>query len=215
MTGSDLPTFIFASCALAILAACAVIFPSPVATPEPPAGAVLTRSRDGMHTIRVPTGSFLMGSTDAEVDRALQLCEEAYGDCQREWFEDEQRAHEVTLDAFHIDQTEVTNGQFAAFLNAQKDEAEGDLTWGGVMLDLGSEHCLIEQVEGQFRPEEGYADHPAITVSWYGAKAYCAWVGAPASHRGGMGVRCSRDRSASLSLGRHLRRVALELLRRE
>jgi formylglycine-generating enzyme required for sulfatase activity len=168
-----------------------------------------------MHTIRVPTGSFLMGSTDAEVDRALQLCEEAYGDCQREWFEDEQPAHEVTLDAFHIDQTEVTNGQFAAFLNAQKDEAEGDLTWGGVMLDLGSEHCLIEQVEGQFRPEEGYADHPAITVSWYGAKAYCAWVGAPASHRGGMGVRCSRDRSASLSLGRHLRRVALELLRRE
>jgi formylglycine-generating enzyme required for sulfatase activity len=119
-----------------------------------------------------------MGSTDPEVDRALDLCKEAYGDCQRAWFEDEQPAHQVTLDAFRIDRMEVTNAQFAIFLNAQREAAEGDLTWAGVMVDLDSDHSLIEQMGDRFQPKKGYGDHLVVMVSWYGAKAYCAWAGA-------------------------------------
>jgi formylglycine-generating enzyme required for sulfatase activity len=131
----------------------------------PPTDHLLTRTSDGMVTIGAPAGSFVMGSTDAEVDRALQLCNEVYGVCRREWFEDEQPAHEVALDAFPMDRTEVTNAQFAAFLNAQSDEAGGGLTWAGVLLDLDSEHSLIEQVGEEFRPEQGYAEHPVTVVS--------------------------------------------------
>lgn len=145
MAGSDLSAVVLVGSALSLLLGACALTPSlSVDTPESPADPTLTRPSDGMETVRVPGGSFVMGSTDAEVDWARELCNEAYGNCQRDWFKDEQPAHEVTLTAFHIDRTEVTNGQFAAFLNAQRDEAEGDLTWAGVLLALGSEHCLIE-----------------------------------------------------------------------
>jgi formylglycine-generating enzyme required for sulfatase activity len=67
-----------------------------------------------MTQVYVPGGEFMMGSTDEEVNDALQQCAEAYGDCRRSWFEDEQPAHRVLLDGFWIDRTEVTNVQFAA-----------------------------------------------------------------------------------------------------
>ena len=65
-----------------------------------------------------------MGISDAQVDQALRVCSEANGDCERESFRDEQPAHTVALDAFWIDQTEVTNLQFAGFLNEQGNQSE-------------------------------------------------------------------------------------------
>jgi formylglycine-generating enzyme required for sulfatase activity len=126
-----------------------------------------------MVMVHVPAGEFTMGSTDEEVDAALALCNEYYGDCRRRRFEDEQPAHAVALDGFWIDRTEVTNAQFAAFLNEEGNQEEGDVTW----LDLESDRCLIERADGEFRPKGGYADHPVIEVSWYGAAAYCKWAG--------------------------------------
>ena len=55
-------------------------------------------SRDGM--VLIPAGQFTMGASDKE-GRA-----------------DEYPAHKVKLDGFWIDKTEVTNAQFAAFVNA-------------------------------------------------------------------------------------------------
>jgi formylglycine-generating enzyme required for sulfatase activity len=91
-----------------------------------------------------------------------------------EGYSDEQPVHTVALDAFWIDRTEVTNAQFAAFLNMQGNQEEGGLTW----LGLEDEDCLIEQVDGEFRSRGGYTDHPVIEVTWYGAAAYCEWAGA-------------------------------------
>jgi formylglycine-generating enzyme required for sulfatase activity len=104
--------------------------------------------------VYVPGGTFRMGSTDGNSD--------------------EQPVHSVTLDSFWIDRTEVTNAQFAAFLNEQGNQTEGGVTW----LDQEDETCLIEQVSGEYRPKSGYDDHPVINVSWYGANAYCEWAGA-------------------------------------
>jgi len=106
--------------------------------------------------VYVPVGEFLMGSEgDPDAD------------------DDEYPQHTVYLDAFWIDRTEVTNVQFAAFLNQQGNQPEGGVTW----LDLEDEECLIERVGDGFRPKSGYADHPVIEVSWYGASAYCQWAG--------------------------------------
>jgi formylglycine-generating enzyme required for sulfatase activity len=104
--------------------------------------------------VYVPGGTFQMGSKSGESD--------------------EQPVHDATLDAFWIDRTEVTNEQFAAFLNDRGNRTEGGVTW----LDIEDEDCLIEQGGGEFQPKSGYADHPVIEVSWYGAAAYCEWAGA-------------------------------------
>jgi len=129
--------------------------PTRAATAAPASGPGDTRSRstDGMVMVYVPGGTFQMGSTDG-------------GD-------DEKPVHAVTLDSFWIDQYEVTNEQFAAFLNEQGNQTEGGATW----LDLEDEDCLIEGEGGEYRPKSGYQDHPVIEVSWYGAQAYCEWAG--------------------------------------
>jgi formylglycine-generating enzyme required for sulfatase activity len=86
---------------------------------------------------------------------------------------DEQPVHKVALDAFWIDRTEVTAAQFAAFLNEMGNGSEGEVTW----LNIESEECPIEQAGDDFRPKEGYADRPAVELSWHGAEAYCEWAG--------------------------------------
>jgi len=102
--------------------------------------------------VYVPAGEFQMGSMDG--------------------YDDEQPAHTVSLDGFWIDKHEVTNAQFAVFLNEKGNQEEGGVTW----LDLDSEYCLIEQSGGEFRPKPGYADHPVVVVSWYDAIAFCKWL---------------------------------------
>jgi len=139
----------------------AVVIP-PTPTPSAPPGMVY-----------VPAGEFIMGSTDADVDSALALCNEYHSDCPRSWFEDEQPQHTVYLDAFYIDKAEVTNAQFAQFLNEQGNQEEGGVTW----LDIGDENCRITESGGQYQPKSGYGDHPGIEVSSYGARAYCKWLG--------------------------------------
>jgi formylglycine-generating enzyme required for sulfatase activity len=57
-----------------------------------------------MVMVYVPGGEFEMGSDDDGVDYALQLCDEYRDDCEREWFENEQPVHTVTLNDFWIDQ---------------------------------------------------------------------------------------------------------------
>jgi formylglycine-generating enzyme required for sulfatase activity/CHAT domain-containing protein len=145
--------------------------PSPTVTRPPPAGATPnvpptggTRvwEQDGSVKVYVPAGEFLMGSTDAD-DYAVP---------------DEKPQHTVTLDAFWIDRTEVTNAQYARFLNVlggHKGECRGRDCIETKSED-DSSHILLQ--DGQYVVEGGYEDHPVIDVSWYGAQAYCEWAGA-------------------------------------
>jgi serine/threonine protein kinase len=69
---------------------------------------------DGATMILIPAGPFEMGS-DADV--ALAECKKLHAnpdECQRSTFENEDPKHTVTLDAFYIDQYEVTNAQYVA-----------------------------------------------------------------------------------------------------
>jgi ribose/xylose/arabinose/galactoside ABC-type transport system permease subunit/formylglycine-generating enzyme required for sulfatase activity len=92
--------------------------------------------------IEIPAGPFTMGSNTGA--------------------EDEAPAHEVDLPAFEIDKFEVTNADFAQFVEAtgyQTDaEKEGRTkNWQGAA--------------------EGKDNHPVVFVSWNDAMAYCEWVG--------------------------------------
>ena len=154
-----LATVLVSACGSAVMPL-AVSTPAPSATPEPTRvpglGDTQTRSSDGMGLVYVPAGQFEMGISDAQLDIALRVCNEVRDDCEREWFDDEQPAHTVALDAFWIDQTEVTNAQFAAFLNEQGNPIEEGIRW----LEPGAGHSgieygPIEQVNGVFRPRTG------------------------------------------------------------
>lgn len=116
-----------------------------------------TRIRDGMAMIYVPEGQFQMGSNDEERARPV---------------------HMVALDAFWIDQTEVTNAMFTAFLNEQGNQEEEGVSW----LEPGAGHRgivygHIKENDGVFLPQAGHEDYPVVEVSWYGAAAYCSWAG--------------------------------------
>ncbi|TEU13194.1 MAG: hypothetical protein E3J21_19300 [Anaerolineales bacterium] len=130
--------------------------PSPTWTPTVSVPITKTIEITGgvqVQMVYVSAGEFIMGSDEGDSD--------------------EQPVHTVYLDAFYIDRIEVTNAQFAQFLNEQGNQEEGGVTW----LDIGNESCLITKSGGQYEPKSGYSDHPVIEVSWYGARAYCRWAG--------------------------------------
>jgi formylglycine-generating enzyme required for sulfatase activity len=122
------------------------------ATLVPPTDTPPSTAADMVH---VPAGEFIMGSP------------------QGEGSDDEHPQHTVYLDAFYIDKYEVTNAQFAQFLNEQGNQEEDGVTW----LDIEDPDCRITERGGQYQPKSGYSDHPVNEVSWYGARAYCEWAG--------------------------------------
>ena len=113
---------------------------------------------------------------------------------------DTRPAHVVTLEPFLIDRFEVTNAEFAEFLNTLEVEVLSDAPAGGVRpadvrgadagrlferdahtqpyVALGDQEARIALVDGRFGAEPGYADHPVTEATWYGARAFCAWRGA-------------------------------------
>ena len=116
--------------------------PTQTDIPTPTTGIGLTiKGNDGVTLLFVPEGEFTMGSdTNA----------------------DEQPIHKVTLDAFWIDQTEVTNAMYAKCVEA-------------------NECRQPREVKSNTRPYYFYNvrfdNYPVISVSWNDAKAYCSWVG--------------------------------------
>ena len=91
------------------------------------------------------------------------------GDSFDEGGDDELPVHTVYLDAFYIDIYEVTNAQYAEFLNAYGENVDAA---GHKLLYINSSYCLIVKVGDTYKPKAGYASHPVIAVSWYGAAAY-------------------------------------------
>jgi len=118
--------------------------PRPTPTAEPQAGDIRAVSRGGVEVeqVFVPAGSFLMGSEAGESD--------------------EQPAHEVTLDAFWSDRTEVTNAQFAACVA------------GGACQPPENTSSYTRD---QYYGNDEFADYPVIYVSWNDAGDFCAWAG--------------------------------------
>jgi serine/threonine-protein kinase len=131
-------------------------------TPIPTATATATAAATPANLVYVPAGEFWMGSDDDDVDRALQLCETYYGDCQRQWSENEHPAHTVRLDSFWMDRTEVTNAQYRRCVQA------------GVCTPPAESRSYTRET---YYEDNGYDDHPVVHVTWEQADAYCRWSG--------------------------------------
>ncbi|HNR95910.1 MAG TPA: SUMF1/EgtB/PvdO family nonheme iron enzyme [Anaerolineae bacterium] len=129
----------------------------------------------GITLVYVPAGSFLMGSTDAEIDAALAMCQRFYGSCPRSWFELESPRHTVGLDGYWIGQTEVTNAEYRRFVEAggYKDSQY----WSSDGWAWRSNND-IRQPEFWDDPAYNGDSYPVVGVSWFEAEAYTKWVGA-------------------------------------
>ena len=106
--------------------------------------------------------------------------------------------HTVTLRRFRIDRTEVTNAQFAEFLNALPAKPLGSAPGGKAglanfatgdrrlflessaypLVNLDDDEARIGVRDGLFAADEGFENHPVPEVTWAGALAYCRWRGA-------------------------------------
>ncbi|MXY83425.1 MAG: formylglycine-generating enzyme family protein, partial [Gemmatimonadetes bacterium] len=74
---------------------------------------------------------------------------------------------------FYIDKYEVTNEEYVAFLTEKGNAKVEGMYW----VELGSRYTALVEEEGVYKIKEGFARHPVIEVSWYGAMAYCQWAG--------------------------------------
>ena len=105
------------------------------ATPALSIGSAWKRPIDGMTMLYIPAGEFEMGSNDGDSD--------------------EEPIHTVYLDAYWMDETEVTNAMFLKCVNVGNCDNPG----------------------GSYYSDSAYSNHPVAYVSWYDAKAYCSWAG--------------------------------------
>ena len=96
---------------------------------------------DQVLMVTIPSGSFLRGSMEPK-GRA-----------------DEWPQQSVYLDAFAIDQVEVTNERYMAFITTTGHRNPPDPYDAGLLVSVkGIEHL------------------PIVQVTWYDAKAYCSWA---------------------------------------
>ena len=111
--------------------------------------------------VQIPEGPFWMG------------CEPNWPDldCTAEEFP----RHQVMLSTYSIEQFEVTNAQYAAYLNEKNpsNDCFGErCAYSMHPTDLG----LFES-GGVWKVDETFENHPVIGVTWYGAQSYCESMG--------------------------------------
>lgn len=109
-------------------------------TPEPARPLPETKTVHGVELVLIPGGTFTMGSPPGERSR----------------FDNEGPHHEVTLDSFYLARTEVTNAQYALYLEANPKAPKPEL-W---------------ENERYEHPEQ-----PVVALNWHEVKAYCDWAG--------------------------------------
>ena len=120
---------------------------TPTIKPTQPAveGGTQVSPVDDMVQVYVPAGNFLRGSADSDSPAHY----------------DEKPQREIHLDAFWIDQTEVSNTQYALCVEAGEcdEPSSGSYT------------------RGSYYGNPDYDEYPVIYASWYDADAYCQWAG--------------------------------------
>jgi formylglycine-generating enzyme required for sulfatase activity len=128
-----------------------------------------TKQKSGLEMVWVRPGEFTMGSTDEDIAEALRL-----GGLPA-WIKHEQPAHRVRITkGFWLSKYEVTNEQYARFLNAYGSK-------GHELLYIGDEDaaflCGIQAEGHKYTPKPGREQHPVVQVTWDGAKAFCDFYG--------------------------------------
>ncbi|MDW8297832.1 MAG: SUMF1/EgtB/PvdO family nonheme iron enzyme [Anaerolineae bacterium] len=136
--------------------------------------------------VNIPGGTFIMGTDLAEATRAIDDCRDRDGGtrCDIALTTDSIPPHSVTVNSFAMERFEVTYQQYVAFLNALGPRSH--------LNGCGGQPCAAVRGEGVGeRPRsfiafdgvrysvttELYLQRPVAYVTWYGADAYCKFIG--------------------------------------
>ncbi|HWP49854.1 MAG TPA: formylglycine-generating enzyme family protein [Candidatus Limnocylindrales bacterium] len=118
--------------------------------------------KDNAIMVYVPAGSFLRGTSQAQVKILQQQFGNHYAvETPQRW---------IYLSSYYIDKFEVTNQQYARFLKALENE--------------GHRSCHPDEPAQKNHTPTYWqdarlkgADYPVTGVDWYDAYAYCHWAG--------------------------------------
>ena len=112
--------------------------------------------------VRVNGGPFVMGCQDGR-DK----------DCEGP----ENPAHEVTLSTYSIGKYEVTNAEYAVFLN---DVIENPNRVDDPDKYIATDKFGLQKItingKDHWQPDKGNERYPVVNVNWHGAVAYCNWL---------------------------------------
>jgi formylglycine-generating enzyme required for sulfatase activity len=113
-------------------------------------------------TSAIPAGTFTMGSPETEVNRYSV-----------------ETQHQVTLTAFRMSKYEITNAQYAAFLNAKSIGRNGLYAAGAYPTQALIYTSLwgLTYIGTQWVPVTGSENAPVNCVTWYGATEYATYIG--------------------------------------
>lgn len=128
---------------------------------ELPSGAALNstffRELDAMQMVYVPGGTFPMGAPETDPNAEAL----------------EQPQHLVSVNGFWLDQLEITNAQYAQFLNATQPDNEQLSNW----IEFESGYSQVSISNNLYQADTNATTLPVVGISWFGAEAYCHWVG--------------------------------------
>ena len=124
----------------------------------------------GMEFVFIPAGTYMMGSGMSARETAQK-----YGG-QVGAYENEHPRHEVTITKpFYLQTTELTVGQWRAFVQETGYQTEAE-TSGGSWIWTG---LKWEKKEGYYWDNPGFVqteDHPVSCISWNDAQAFIQWI---------------------------------------
>ncbi len=111
----------------------------------------------------IPAGTFTMGSPSTEPDRGT-----------------EEVQHQVTLSAYRMSKYEISNAQYAGFLNAKGIGLNGIYAAGAYptqALIYTETNWGLKWTGTQWQPVAGKDNFPVVNISWYGAAEFATYAG--------------------------------------
>ncbi len=134
-------------------------------------GATFRDCENCPEMVVIPPGSFMMGTTDAEIAVEVEQSKREGYSASR--MQREQPAHQVNIDyKLAVSIHEVTRGEFARFV-----QESGHATGDECLSFAGGEKTLRKGGSWE-KPGFSQSDlHPVVCVSWNDAKAYALWLG--------------------------------------
>jgi len=125
--------------------------------------------------IRIPSGDFILGSTQEQIDGVSKR----FPDIDKRLLERELPQHTVHLSEYYIGKYPVTNKQFSVFIQDSQYITTAEKEGGGAVFI--PDYTLVRGADWK-HPHGPQSDisakdnHPAVQVSWYDAVAYCKWL---------------------------------------